>query len=231
MFWGRNSITILCGSLSTPDSVSSDVYQGGRDPRLLTASVFSGVFGQARNKSIIIISRLYPSRIEIEDSEAVGISNIISNMITMFPRSTLTALPTDLFTSFINCLTLLTCSFGRSAALEEVVSLTALRLQRAFKFWFRSAKTDSVVHLRIRVFVSWTRTTWSTWRPTTSFWSLGWRSSRTTSISLEAVLCSPPSRSSTRTSSVTWLLPTEPGTWWAFVRPCTRLRVWLLLVT
>lgn len=32
------------------------------------------------------------------------------------------ALPTDLFTSFINCLTLLTCSFGRSAALEEVVS-------------------------------------------------------------------------------------------------------------
>lgn len=61
-------------------------------------------------------------RIEIEDSEAVGISNIISNLITMFPRSTLTALPSDLFTSFINCLTLLTCSFGRSAALEEVVS-------------------------------------------------------------------------------------------------------------
>lgn len=52
----------------------------------------------------------------------MGISNIISNMITMFPRSTLMALPADLFTSFINCLTLLTCSFGRSAALEEVVS-------------------------------------------------------------------------------------------------------------
>ncbi|XP_056284832.1 exportin-4 [Pseudoliparis swirei] len=59
--------------------------------------------------------------IEIEDSEAVGISNIISNLITMFPRSNLTALPSDLFTSFINCLTLLTCSFGRSAALEEVL--------------------------------------------------------------------------------------------------------------
>ncbi|XP_071392268.1 exportin-4 isoform X2 [Centroberyx affinis] len=59
--------------------------------------------------------------IEIEDSEAVGISNIISNLITMFPRSVLTALPSDLFTSFINCLTLLTCSFGRSAALEEVL--------------------------------------------------------------------------------------------------------------
>ncbi|XP_063743859.1 exportin-4 [Eleginops maclovinus] len=59
--------------------------------------------------------------IEIEDSEAMGISNIISNLITMFPRTCLTALPTDLFTSFINCLTLLTCSFGRSAALEEVL--------------------------------------------------------------------------------------------------------------
>ncbi|CAG5865314.1 unnamed protein product [Menidia menidia] len=61
------------------------------------------------------------SPIEIEDSEAVGISNIISNLITMFPRSILMALPSELFTSFINCLTLLSCSFGRSAALEEVL--------------------------------------------------------------------------------------------------------------
>uniref|UniRef100_A0A6Q2YXC7 Exportin-4 n=1 Tax=Esox lucius TaxID=8010 RepID=A0A6Q2YXC7_ESOLU len=59
--------------------------------------------------------------IEIEDSEAVGISNIISNLISTFPRAILTALPGELFTSFINCLTLLTCSFGRSAALEEVL--------------------------------------------------------------------------------------------------------------
>ncbi|XP_051567174.1 exportin-4 isoform X4 [Myxocyprinus asiaticus] len=59
--------------------------------------------------------------IEIEDSEAVGISNIISNLISTFPRSVLTALPNELFASFINCLTLLTCSFGRSAALEEVL--------------------------------------------------------------------------------------------------------------
>ncbi|XP_077584626.1 exportin-4 [Stigmatopora nigra] len=59
--------------------------------------------------------------IEIEDSEAVGISNIIFNLITMFPKSVLTALPSEHFTSFINCLTLLTCSFGRSAALEEVL--------------------------------------------------------------------------------------------------------------
>ncbi|KAJ8372294.1 hypothetical protein AAFF_G00290800 [Aldrovandia affinis] len=59
--------------------------------------------------------------IEMEDSEAVGISNIISNLITNFPQSILTALPSELFSSFINCLTMLTCSFGRSAALEEVL--------------------------------------------------------------------------------------------------------------
>ena len=61
-------------------------------------------------------------RIEIEDSEAVGISSIISNLITVFPRNVLTAIPRELFSSFVNCLTHLTCSFGRSAALEEVVS-------------------------------------------------------------------------------------------------------------
>ena len=61
-------------------------------------------------------------RIEIEDSEAVGISSIISNLITVFPRNVLTAIPSELFSSFVNCLTHLTCSFGRSAALEEVVS-------------------------------------------------------------------------------------------------------------
>lgn len=86
-------------------------------------------------------------RIEIEDSEAVGISNIISNLITMFPRSTLMALPSDLFTSFINCLTLLTCSFGRSAALEEVVSNKSLsaRLVLTLACLFNSVQMQ---HLR-----------------------------------------------------------------------------------
>lgn len=87
-------------------------------------------------------------RIEIEDSEAVGISNIISNLITMFPRSTLMALPSDLFTSFINCLTLLTCSFGRSAALEEVVSNKNLsaRLVLTLTCLFNSVEKQ---HLRL----------------------------------------------------------------------------------
>uniref|UniRef100_A0A8V0XHR7 Exportin-4 n=1 Tax=Gallus gallus TaxID=9031 RepID=A0A8V0XHR7_CHICK len=60
--------------------------------------------------------------IEIEDSEAVGISSIISNLITVFPRNILTAIPNELFSSFVNCLAHLTCSFGRSAALEEVTA-------------------------------------------------------------------------------------------------------------
>uniref|UniRef100_A0A8C6S488 Exportin-4 n=1 Tax=Neogobius melanostomus TaxID=47308 RepID=A0A8C6S488_9GOBI len=71
--------------------------------------------------------------IEIEDSEAVGISNIISNLISMFPRSTLTALPSELFSSFINCLTLLTCSFGRSAALEEVLDKDDMVYMEAYE--------------------------------------------------------------------------------------------------
>ena len=86
-------------------------------PESITSSLYDLLDLIFRSRFIICIPR-----IEIEDSEAVGISNIISNLITMFPRSILTALPSDLFTSFINCLTLLTCSFGRSAALEEVVS-------------------------------------------------------------------------------------------------------------
>ncbi|XP_056292656.1 exportin-4-like isoform X1 [Pseudoliparis swirei] len=57
----------------------------------------------------------------MEDSEAAGVSDIVSNLIGVFPRSALTALPGDLFASFIAGLTLLTCSFGRSAALEEAL--------------------------------------------------------------------------------------------------------------
>ncbi|NXC14061.1 XPO4 protein, partial [Corythaeola cristata] len=82
--------------------------------------------------------------IEIEDSEAVGISSIISNLITVFPRNILTAIPNELFSSFVNCLAHLTCSFGRSAALEEVVSICSqivgnLFLKDGLKaLWIRS---------------------------------------------------------------------------------------------
>uniref|UniRef100_A0A8C5ED76 Exportin-4 n=1 Tax=Gouania willdenowi TaxID=441366 RepID=A0A8C5ED76_GOUWI len=98
----------------------SDMAQDSLQCLAQLASMHGPIFPDERAQ-ISYLAHLVKGLIEIEDSEAVGISNIISNLITMFPRSTLTALPTDLFTSFINCLTMLTCSFGRSAALEEVM--------------------------------------------------------------------------------------------------------------
>ncbi|TNN73610.1 Exportin-4 [Liparis tanakae] len=70
--------------------------------------------------------------IEMEDSEAAGVSDIVSNLIGVFPRSALTALPGDLFASFITGLTLLTCSFGRSAALEEALHKDDLVYTKAY---------------------------------------------------------------------------------------------------
>ncbi|XP_078736435.1 exportin-4 [Lampetra fluviatilis] len=59
--------------------------------------------------------------VELEDHEAIGISNVVYNLMSAFPRSALTALPSATFSSFISCLTLVTGSFGRSAALEEAL--------------------------------------------------------------------------------------------------------------
>uniref|UniRef100_UPI00358FA5D2 exportin-4 isoform X2 n=1 Tax=Myxine glutinosa TaxID=7769 RepID=UPI00358FA5D2 len=58
---------------------------------------------------------------EMEDHEAVGISNVIFNVFTMFPRTAVTTLPSPLLSSLLSCLTMLTCSFGRNAALEEAM--------------------------------------------------------------------------------------------------------------
>ncbi|KFO22213.1 Exportin-4 [Fukomys damarensis] len=88
--------------------------------------------------------------IEIEDSEAVGISSIISNLITVFPRNVLTAIPSELFSSFVNCLTHLTCSFGRSAALEEVLDKDDMVYMEAYdkllESWLTLVKDDKHFH-------------------------------------------------------------------------------------
>ncbi|CAI9544423.1 unnamed protein product [Staurois parvus] len=88
--------------------------------------------------------------IEIEDSEAVGISSIISNLITVFPRNILTAIPNDLFSSFVNCLTHLTCSFGRSAALEEVLDKDDMVYMEAYdkllESWLTLVQDDKHFH-------------------------------------------------------------------------------------
>ncbi|XP_036152455.1 exportin-4 isoform X1 [Myotis myotis] len=89
-------------------------------------------------------------RIEIEDSEAVGISSIISNLITVFPRNVLTAIPSELFSSFVNCLTHLTCSFGRSAALEEVLDKDDMVYMEAYdkllESWLTLVQDDKHFH-------------------------------------------------------------------------------------
>ncbi|PIO34891.1 hypothetical protein AB205_0108870, partial [Aquarana catesbeiana] len=88
--------------------------------------------------------------VEIEDSEAVGISSIISNLITVFPRNILTAIPNDLFSSFVNCLAHLTCSFGRSAALEEVLDKDDMVYMEAYdkllESWLTLVQDDKHFH-------------------------------------------------------------------------------------
>ncbi|XP_043929121.1 exportin-4 [Protopterus annectens] len=88
--------------------------------------------------------------IDIEDSEAVGISNIISNLITVFPREILTAIPSELFSSFVNCLTHLTCSFGRSAALEEILDKDDMVYMEAYdrllESWLTLVQDDAHFH-------------------------------------------------------------------------------------
>ncbi|XP_064413937.1 exportin-4 [Latimeria chalumnae] len=88
--------------------------------------------------------------IELEDSEAVGISSIITNLITMFPRNILTAIPNELFSSFVNCLTHLTCSFGRSAALEEVLDKDDMVYMEAYdkllESWLTLVQDDKHFH-------------------------------------------------------------------------------------
>ncbi|XP_059985435.1 exportin-4 isoform X4 [Lagenorhynchus albirostris] len=88
--------------------------------------------------------------IEIEDSEAVGISSIISNLITVFPRNVLTAIPSELFSSFVSCLTHLTCSFGRSAALEEVLDKDDMVYMEAYdrllESWLTLVQDDKHFH-------------------------------------------------------------------------------------
>ncbi|VTJ90359.1 Hypothetical predicted protein [Marmota monax] len=90
------------------------------------------------------------NRIEIEDSEAVGISSIISNLITVFPRNVLTAIPNELFSSFVNCLTHLTCSFWGSAALEEVLDKDDMVYMEAYdkllESWLTLVQDDKHFH-------------------------------------------------------------------------------------
>ncbi|KAK3098488.1 hypothetical protein FSP39_019964 [Pinctada imbricata] len=61
------------------------------------------------------------SSIDLQDYENLGVANTLKNISIMFPSSCLLSLPQDLFTSFIDHLTRLTCKMGRAAALEEAL--------------------------------------------------------------------------------------------------------------
>ncbi|XP_022081901.1 exportin-4-like isoform X2 [Acanthaster planci] len=57
----------------------------------------------------------------LQDHEAISIATIFNSLVTRFPPSALLAIPSDLLTSFVTCVSSLTCLFGRKAALEEAM--------------------------------------------------------------------------------------------------------------
>ncbi|XP_070568372.1 exportin-4-like isoform X2 [Ptychodera flava] len=59
--------------------------------------------------------------VEVADHEALGISNIVNRLITVYPIAIIVSLPRELLDPFIDTLSKLTCQFGRKAALEEAM--------------------------------------------------------------------------------------------------------------
>ncbi|XP_041355105.1 exportin-4-like [Gigantopelta aegis] len=60
--------------------------------------------------------------IDLQDYENLGVANSFKNLVMMFPISSFMSLPPGHFQAFIDCMTRLTCSLGRQAALEELVN-------------------------------------------------------------------------------------------------------------
>ncbi len=59
---------------------------------------------------------------QLQDYEALGISNVVSFLVMFFDVPTFLALPSAIIESFISNITRLTTNFGQAAALEEAVS-------------------------------------------------------------------------------------------------------------
>ena len=68
---------------------------------------------------------LYSCSTQLQDYEASGISNIINCLVIFFPVGQFLTLPKDLLEAFLQNLTKLTTTFGRAAAMEEAVSMSA----------------------------------------------------------------------------------------------------------
>lgn len=61
--------------------------------------------------------------VEILDREALGVSNIVRNIIMFFPATVVLTLPQDVMRMAFEQITRITCFFSEGAAQEESVSL------------------------------------------------------------------------------------------------------------
>ncbi|XP_073971711.1 exportin-4-like isoform X1 [Rhodnius prolixus] len=71
--------------------------------------------------------------IEVLDREALGISNIIRNLITYFPPRLMVSLPQDLVRHFLDQVTRLTCFFAEGAANEVYLQMEDYIIMEAFE--------------------------------------------------------------------------------------------------
>ena len=78
--------------------------------------------------------------IEVLDREALGISNIIRNLLTYFPPNLMVTLPEELLYNFLEHVTRLTCFFTEGAAHEESVRYICMcvHISIFFNFFFFS---------------------------------------------------------------------------------------------
>lgn len=91
------------------------------------ASLSGGVFRDSDDKLRYLTNYMQGflklvCNIDIIDQEAIGIANIIRKIITFF-RLNFKNLPEDLFRSFMEQMTRLTCLFAEGAAQEESVNI------------------------------------------------------------------------------------------------------------
>lgn len=107
--------------------------------KLITRLILSNVFIFEKKKVFLVFYFVLVSSlvnfsfdwilcsIEVLDREALGISNIIRNLITYFPPRLMVSLPQDLVRHFLDQVTRLTCFFAEGAANEVYVSFKLLQ--------------------------------------------------------------------------------------------------------
>ena len=77
---------------------------------------------RAYEKRVINLLLFIYYSVKILDREALGLSNIVKRLFSIFSLRFVDVLPSNLLKSFVEQLVLLTCSFAEGAASEETVS-------------------------------------------------------------------------------------------------------------